>query len=81
MAVVAMLVAPAAMNAQNIYLDNEELAKSMRGEKEGEVENSQAEIAPDIEMDDFAPLGEGIMLLSCLGGAYLLGRRRKEQNS
>ena len=27
--------------------------------------------------DDYAPLGSGIALLSVLGGAYLLGKKRK----
>ena len=26
----------------------------------------------------YAPVGEGIMLLTALGGAYLLGKRKKE---
>lgn len=30
--------------------------------------------------DQYAPLGGGeVLLLSCLGGAYLLGRRRKRE--
>ena len=28
--------------------------------------------------DDFVPLGDGILLLATLGGAYLLGKKRKE---
>ena len=76
MAVMAMLAVPATINAQSISLDNEEMVKSVVGEKE--EENNRYDIDPEIDMDDFAPLGEGIMLLSCLGGAYLLGKRRKE---
>lgn len=78
MAVVAMLAVPATINAQGISLNNEEMLESLVGEKEGEEENNRYDIDPEIEIDDFAPLGEGIMLLSCLGGAYLLGKRRKE---
>ena len=87
MAIASMLVAPAAMMAQNIYLSNEEMVESMLGEKvdegkEGQKEGQKEEIHRDItDIDEFAPLGEGILLLSCLGGAYLIGRRRKEQNS
>lgn len=74
----AMLVAPATIEAQSIYLNNEEMIEGMV-EKEGEGENTRRdEIDQNIEIEDFAPLGEGIMLLSCLGGAYLLGKRRKE---
>ena len=83
MAIASMLVAPAAMMAQNIYLSSEEMVESMLGEKEDEgKEGEKEEIQRDItDIDEFAPLGEGVLLLSCLGGAYLFGRRRKEQNS
>ena len=83
MAIASMLVAPAAMMAQNIYLSNEEIVGSMLGEKVDEgKEGQKEEIQRDItDIDEFAPLGEGVLLLSCLGGAYLFGRRRKEQNS
>jgi len=83
MAIASMLVAPAAMMAQNIYLSSEEMVESMLGEKEDEGKEGQKdEIQRDItDIDEFAPLGEGVLLLSCLGGAYLFGRRRKEQNS
>ena len=83
MAIASMLVAPAAMMAQNIYLSSEEMVESMLGEKEDEgKEGQKEEIQRNItDIDEFAPLGEGVLLLSCLGGAYLIGRRRKEQNS
>ena len=83
MAIASMLVAPAAMMAQNIYLSSEEMVESMLGEKEDEgKEGQKEEIQRDItDIDEFAPLGEGVLLLSCLGGAYLFGRRIKEQNS
>lgn len=83
MAIASMLVAPVAMMAQNIFLNNEEMVESMLGEKEDEgKEGQKEEIQRDItDIDEFAPLGEGVLLLSCLGGAYLFGRRRKEQNS
>lgn len=28
--------------------------------------------------DQYAPVGSGILVLGCLGGAYLLGKRRKK---
>ena len=28
---------------------------------------------------EYTPLGSGALILGCLGGAYLLGRRRKER--
>ena len=34
----------------------------------------------NITIDYLAPLGGGVLLLSCLGGAYLLGKKRKEND-
>ena len=31
------------------------------------------------QANDYAPVGEGIMLLTVLGGAYLLGRNRRNK--
>jgi hypothetical protein len=33
----------------------------------------------NITIDGIAPLGSGILLLSVLGGAYLIGKKRKEE--
>lgn len=41
------------------------------------VEMPQAE-QQNITIDYLAPLGGELLLLSCLGGAYLLSKRRKE---
>ena len=30
--------------------------------------------------DDFTPLGDGIMLLAALGGAYLVGKHKNKKN-
>lgn len=30
------------------------------------------------DLDQFTPLGDGLLLLACLGGAYLLTKRKKE---
>ena len=65
-----------------IYEEDEEdeegeegLDKSTAGDEV--VEMPQAE-QQNITIDYLAPLNGGILLLSCLGGAYLLGKRRKE---
>ena len=31
------------------------------------------------QANDFAPVGEGMLLLTALGGCYLLGKRKKEE--
>ena len=48
-----------------------------RSVKDETVEMAQPE-KQNIEIDYLAPLSGGVLLLSCLGGAYLLGKRRKE---
>ena len=53
----------------------EEVDKMIKSEV---VEMPQPE-EQNITIDYLAPLGEGLMLLSCLGGAYLLDKRRKEE--
>ena len=42
------------------------------------VEMPQAE-QQNITIDYLAPLGGELLLLSCLGGAYLIGKRRKKE--
>lgn len=48
-----------------------------RAVKSETVEMAQPE-KQNITIDYLAPVGSGVLLLSCLGGAYLLGKRRKE---
>lgn len=31
--------------------------------------------------DDYAPVGDGLLLLTALGGAYLLGKRKRNTNN
>ena len=92
MAVLAMLCGPTMMQiaeAQNIFDNNEELKIKLRGaagEKgaTGEAGNEAISLEDhdgDISLEHFAPLSGGILVLGCLGGAYLLGKRKKEQNS
>ena len=83
MAVLAMLCGPTMMQsvkAQHIFNSDEEMEKSLRGAS-GAIENdlNSVTIQDDvISMEDYAPLGSGILVLGCLGGAYLIGKRRKE---
>lgn len=80
MAILAMLLGPAMMQsakAQNIFDNNEEMEKVLRG---GTDETRDGEPTGGI-IDDIAPLSGGLLVLGCLGGAYLVGKRRKEKNS
>ena len=81
MAVLAMLCGPTMMQsakAQNIFESDEELEMSLRGHSGNGNVMSVTEGEDVISMDNYAPLGSGILVLGCLGGAYLIGKRRKE---
>ena len=83
MAVLAMLCGPAMMQiaeAQNMFESNEDLKNSLRGssDEEGNDVISLEDRDGDISLENFAPLSGGILVLGCLGGAYLIGKRRKE---
>ena len=73
---IAMLLAAPAM--AQIFLDDESLTKRGWLGDMDELGN----IIPfhEVEWDQatYAPAGGGILLLTALGGAYLLGKRRKE---
>ena len=88
MAVLALLCGPSMMQsvkAQNI-IDGDRGLKIKVPNKMGNGEDdftniSLDELEGDISLENFAPLSGGILVLGCLGGAYLIGKRRKEQNS
>lgn len=62
--------------AQIFILSDEEYHSSLRGNQSGNLP-----IIPgmDVTLDQYAPVGSGWLLLGCLGGAYLLGKRRKRE--
>ena len=76
LAMAMLLAAPAAM--AQIFLDDESLTnRGWLGDMD-ELGN----IIPfhEVEWDqaNYAPTGGGILLLTVLGGAYLLGKKRKD---
>lgn len=65
-------------NAQVFILDDNELANN------GRLPSDDDNLLPfipelDVTTDQYAPLGSGLMVLGCLGGAYLIGKRNKKQ--
>ena len=63
-------------NAQIFIIDEEEYLNSSRSR----VTNGQLPIIPQLgsTQDQYAPLGGSVWILGCLGGAYLIGKRRKK---
>ena len=75
---VVMLLMALPMRSQ-VFLTQEDLDN----ERQGQWEDIGL-IIPIHEQDfdqaeEFTPMGSGIALLAALGGAYLLGKKRKEQ--
>ena len=73
----AMAAVPA--SAQIMLLDVEETRESDR--VGGGIEDVDLPKVPilDVTYDQYAPLGSGLVLLTALGGAYALAKKRKEE--
>lgn len=75
-----MLMAVAPAMSQVFVLEEDDWNNNKRGRIS---ENDFGVMVPqeNVEYDQWkqAPVGEGIMLLAGLAGAYLLGKRKKEQ--
>ena len=65
--------------AQILIMDEEEEEESERTDVD--EEGLELPMVPElgITIDQYAPLGGEILVLGCLGGAYLLGKRRKQE--
>ena len=63
-------------DAQVFIVTEEEFLNSDRNR----ITDGQLPFVPNLNVtiDQYAPLGGGAWLLGCLGGAYLLGKRRKK---
>lgn len=83
MAILALMFGPICIPqapAQILIMDEEEEEDSERtNTDESELE---LPMVPElgITIDQYAPLGGEILVLGCLGGAYLLGKRRKKDD-
>lgn len=71
-----MLAAAPAM-AQIFIMDDDEYNNRGYGDDKLIVDNPQVY---NSGQDWFTPVGEGVFVLAGLAGAYLLGKRKKEQD-
>ena len=71
-AIATMMAAPA---MAQIFLDDEDLNNRADGA------SSLGVMVPEqnVTYDQYVPVGEGILLLAGLAGAYLVGKRKKEE--
>ena len=78
----AIMIAAALMmfaftaKAQVFIIDDDEFANMRDGSATMDIPNPQIYNSGE---DWFVPAGEGIFVLAGLAGAYLLGKRRKEE--
>lgn len=81
MAILALMIGTATMQqakAQIVYMDNEEeIGGSRTNSGTGSPEFPNVPNL-DVTYDQLAPVGEGLVVLAVLGGAYLIGKKRKE---
>ena len=67
------------MTAQaQVFLDDEDMSQSLRADR---TNDPDLPVIPELNVtfDQYAPLGGEVLLLGLLGGAYLLGKKRKEE--
>ena len=82
MAILALMFGPICIPqapAQILIMDEEEEEDSERtNTDESELE---LPMVPElgITIDQYAPVGGEILVLGCLGGAYLLGKRKRKE--
>ena len=82
MAILALMFGPICIPqapAQILIMDEEEEEENDRTETGDDGLELPAIPELGITIDQYAPLGGGIVVLAALGGAYLIGKRRKEE--
>ena len=75
-ATVLMMMAVPAM--AQVFLDDDDSWNNRNGENSSELLVNNPAVYDSGE-DWFVPVGEGIMVLAGLAGAYLLGKRKNEE--
>lgn len=72
-AIVLMSVVPA---MSQVFISDDEMNENRNARA---VEPGAIVPMQDVELDQFLPLGEGMLLLTGLAGAYLLGKQKKKK--
>ena len=72
-AIATMLAVPA---MAQVFLDDEVVNDNRAGRAEGPGAYIPEQ---NVTHDQYAPVGGGVLLLAGLAGAYLVGKRRKEE--
>ena len=79
MAIMAMLFGPIQMQTTKaqIFLDDEEMIQNFRLD----LTETWLPVVPELgeTYDQYVPMGGEVLVLGLLGGAYLLGKKRKKE--
>ena len=78
LSVVALSLVMAMPAKAQIYLDDEDMAENRATWLDG-VGNIIPLHEVDWDQAAYAPIGDGILLIGLLGGAYLINRKRKQE--
>ena len=73
--VLLLLLSLSLVSKAQIFIDDDEYEGTLRN---GQSSSGLLVPIQGQQTDQYAPLGEGVLLLGCLGGAYLLNKRRKK---
>ncbi len=76
MAILALVLGTTMTANAQIFLDDDDMNERTGGQGSMDVGNIIPQHGVDWDQADYLPVGEGIMLLSVLGGAYLLGKKK-----
>lgn len=72
----ALVLALSLPASAQVFLDEED--KNTRIEEGMDIANMVPQHFVEWDQADYLPVGDGAMLLGLLGGAYLLGKKRKK---
>ena len=76
---IAVMVAMSAPMQAQVFLDDEDIYARGNGDGNMDIGNIIPQHGIELDQANYTPVGEGILLLSVLGGAYLLGKRKKSK--
>ena len=76
-----VLVAALAVPAKaQVFLDDEDMNVREHGDGNMDIGNIIPQHGVEWDQANYTPVGEGVLLLGLLGGAYLLGKKRKQED-
>lgn len=77
LAITTILTLASAPAMAQVFLNDDDSYDNRTRLSEGEL--GVMVPSENVEIDQYLPVGEGILLLAGLAGAYLVGKRRKEE--